>query len=69
MANATAAPKFMFKGPLKRRREELAAALVKKGFSPADAQAAVGGIGDGQLLAWLLQHGPDILALVLKLLG
>lgn len=54
---------------VKRARAEMVAELVKGGATETAAKEAVSKIGDGQILAWLLTHGPDILALLVKLLA
>lgn len=53
---------------IKRARSEMVKGLVAKGATKKDAEEAVGKIGDGQILAWLLLHGPKFLEVILKLL-
>lgn len=69
-------PRFRgrFRGIFRNRREEIAAALAFKlreeGYEADDEEVieAVQGIGNGAIIKWLIEHGDDILALVLKLL-
>lgn len=50
-------------------RRRLVAGLTSRGVSKADAEHAVGQLGDGTILKWLLDHGPDLLSLVESLLA
>ena len=43
--------------------------LAAEGVPPAEAERLVGKVGDGTFLKWLIEHGPDILALVAKILA
>ncbi len=52
---------------IKAARAEMVAALVKNGTDQATAEHAVGEIGDGKILAWLMLHGPDIAKWIMKL--
>jgi hypothetical protein len=54
---------------IKKARAEMVAELVKQGSEASAAEEAVGKIGDGQILAWLLLHGPDIVKLIKMLIG
>ena len=65
-ASATA---IQFRGPFRRFRQRLVDGLVAKGVPQADAIEAVGQLGDGSLLKWLIEHGDDIIALVMRLLS
>ncbi len=38
--------------------------MVRDGVDRAAAVAAVGALGDGHIMEWLLQHGPDIVAFI-----
>lgn len=58
-----------FRGPLRRFRERLANELVKRGVPADEADQTVAAIGDGSLLKWLIEHGDDIIALVMRLLA
>lgn len=63
-----ARPIFRFSGLFRGVREELAAGLVARGVDPEEAEQFVGGVGDGRLIRWLVEHGPDIAKLILLLL-
>lgn len=54
---------------IKKARAEMVAELVKNGSDQAAAEEAVGAIGDGKILAWLMLYGPDIAKLIKMLFG
>lgn len=55
--------------PLGRVRQQIADGLVAKGVDPVTAEHVVGQLGDGTLLKWLIEHGPDIAKLVMQILA
>lgn len=54
---------------VKKARADMVAELVKQGVTAEAAEQAVGEIGDGKILAWLMLHGPDIVKLIKMLFG
>ncbi|MDB5312637.1 MAG: hypothetical protein JWO38_6839 [Gemmataceae bacterium] len=50
--------------PFASLRAKLTQLLVDRGADPVQAAVAVAGIGNGEILQWLLTHGPDLVKLV-----
>ena len=60
-------------GPFRRmiaaKRQELIDGMVAKGVPHETAAEAIGSLGDGKILALLIQYGPQIIAIIMKLFG